>query len=525
MSYRYLLHTSVYENALSKPNHPAVRFQKAELSYAQLAQASNQLANQLISLGVKRGDRVGIYMNKNIYSAVAIYGILSAGAAYVPLDPFAPVDRLSFVINDCQIQIVITNDQKKDSLKEIAGKSSLRGLIGIENDPELPIPSFAWEEVLSLPPKTPEINLVEQDLAYILYTSGSTGTPKGIMHTHRSGLSFAEWAVHTYQITTADRISNHAPLHFDLSTFDFFASAIAGATTVIVPEGITKLPASMAKWIQDEKITIWYSVPFALIQMLERGGLDSKDLSNLRWILFAGEPFPTKHLRNLMKVIPGARFSNLYGPTETNVCTYYHVAPIPDNSDEPIPIGIVCENTEDLVVDSEDHPLPDGEIGELLIRGGTVMKGYWGRPDLTEKGFFRRPMFGYCDDIFYRTGDLVQKMPDGNFKFLGRKDRQIKTRGYRVELDEVEASLLSHPLVHEAAAYPVPDIEGSNLIEAAVILIEGGGITEDDLIKHLSGRLPSYAIPVNIIISNDFPRTSTGKINRRELQERALRKP
>lgn len=524
MSYRYLLHASVFENALLTPNQPAVRFQKEELTYDQLAKASYQLANLLISLGVQRGDRVGIYMNKNINSAIAIYGILAAGAAYVPLDPFAPVDRLSFVINDCQIRFIITNDNKKDELMEIIKKTALSGLIGIQRDSEIQVPSYSWDQIFSLPPTQPSLHLVEQDLAYILYTSGSTGTPKGIMHTHRSGLSFAEWAVQTYQITPSDRISNHAPLHFDLSTFDFFASAIASATTVIVPEGITKLPASMAKWIQDEKITIWYSVPFALIQMLDRGGLNSKDLSSIRWVLFAGEPFPTKHLRTLMKTIPWARFSNLYGPTETNVCTYYHVPSLSEESDEPIPIGVVCENTEDLVVDGEGNPLPHGEIGELLIRGGTVMKGYWGRPDLTEKGFFRRPMFGYSEDIFYCTGDLVQKMPDGNYKFLGRKDRQIKTRGYRVELDEVEAALLSHPAVHEAAAYPVPDVEGSNLIEAAVILVEGGILETDDLIKHLSGRLPNYAIPAKITISDDFPRTSTGKINRRELQEQATKK-
>jgi len=523
MSYRYLLHSAIYENALLRPRHPAVRFQKEELTYDQLAKNSAQLGNFLVDLGVKRGDRVGIYMNKNINSAVAIYGILSAGAAYVPLDPFAPIDRLIFVINDCQIRFLITNESRKDNLKEIIEKTTLEGIIGIQNDVEINVPSYSWNQIFRHPSSQPSINLVEQDLAYILYTSGSTGTPKGIMHTHRSGLSFAEWAVQTYQISSSDHISNHAPLHFDLSTFDFFAAAIAGATTVIIPEGITKLPASMARWIQDEKITIWYSVPFALIQMLERGGLDSKNLSSLRWVLFAGEPFPTKHLRNLMKTLPWARFSNLYGPTETNVCTYYHVAPLSEDSDEPIPIGIVCENTEDLVIDTEGKPLPDGQIGELLIRGGTVMKGYWGRPDLTEKGFFRRSMFGYCEDIFYRTGDLVQKMPDGNYKFLGRKDRQIKTRGYRVELDEVEAALLSHPAVHEAAAYPVPDVEGSNLIEAAIILVQGEKLSEDDIVKHLSGRLPNYAIPAKIVISDDFPRTSTGKINRRELQERAIK--
>ncbi|MEN4012626.1 MAG: amino acid adenylation domain-containing protein [Bellilinea sp.] len=521
MPYRYLLHQSIHIHAEKSPHHPAVRFLGQELSYSELFIAVNQLANRLIELGVQRGDRVGIYMNKNLYSAVAIYGILAAGAAYVPLDPFAPVNRLAFVINDCNIKIVITQSSKRDNVIEIIQQTHLKALIGLQPDSLLPVRAISWEEVQQLPNSLPAITLTEHDLAYILYTSGSTGTPKGIMHTHRSGLSFAEWAVEVYGLQPEDRISNHAPLHFDLSTFDFFASAIAGAATVIVPEAVTKLPASMAKLIQDERISVWYSVPFALIQMMERGNLTSRDYSNLRWILFAGEPFPTKHLRNLMNLLPRIRFSNLYGPTETNVCTFYHVPPLSEESDEPIPIGIVCANTEDLVVDSEGNPLPNGEIGELLIRGGTVMKGYWGRPDLTERGFFRRRMFGYCEDIFYRTGDLVQKMSDGNFKFFGRKDRQIKTRGYRVELDEVESALLSHPSVHEAAAYPVPDVEGSNLIEAAVIPAEKSTLRQDDLIEHLSGRLPTYAMPVKIIIAADFPRTSTGKINRRELQERS----
>ncbi len=523
MKQRFLLHQSIHHHADTIPEHPAVRYSSQQLTYRELSNLASRLANQLIAMGVQRGDRVGIYMNKNLYSAVAIYGILSAGAAYVPLDPFAPVNRLAFVINDCNIQIIVTHSSKQEPLLQIVQHTQLRALIGIEPDDSIPVRCIPWMEIQKLPDESPALPLTEQDLAYILYTSGSTGTPKGIMHTHRSGLSFAEWAVEVYSLRPEDRVSNHAPLHFDLSTFDFFASAIAGSTTVIVPEAVTKLPASMAKLIQDERISVWYSVPFALIQMMERGNLTSRDYSNLRWILFAGEPFPTKHLRNLINMLPQVRFSNLYGPTETNVCTFYHVVPpLSESSDEPIPIGIVCANTEDLVVDSEGNTLPDGEIGELLIRGGTVMKGYWGRPDLTERGFYRRRVFGYCEDIFYRTGDLVQKMPDGNFKFFGRKDRQIKTRGYRVELDEVESALLAHPSVHEAAAYPVPDVEGSNLIEAAVILIENVLLGQDDLIEHLSGRLPSYALPVKIIIAADFPRTSTGKINRRELQDRAV---
>jgi acyl-coenzyme A synthetase/AMP-(fatty) acid ligase len=316
-------------------------------------------------------------------------------------------------------------------------------------------------------------------------------------------------------------LSNHAPLHFDLSTFDLFAGALAGATTVVIPEALTKFPASLAKFIEQEKISVWYSVPFALIQMLLRGGLEGRDFSALRWLLFAGEVFPTKHLRELMAQLPDIRFSNLYGPTETNVCTYYHVTELPEG-DDTIPIGRVCANAEGLVVDGDNQPVANGQVGELLIRGPIVMRGYWGQPEKTERGFFRRKVLAYGEDIYYRTGDLVQLQPDGNYKYLGRKDRQIKTRGYRVELDEIEVALLSHELVQEAAVYPIPDGEGSNLIEAAVIPQEGVELTVAQLEAHVAAKLPPYAIPAHIIITADFPRTSTGKINRRELQAQAM---
>lgn len=520
---RYLLSHAVTHWAERAPDHEAIRFSGQSMTYAELEAQSNRLARTLRESGLKRGDRVGIYMNKGLESAVAIYGIMKAGGAYVPLDPFAPVGRIGFVIQDCGIRHVITKEAKVNQLEEVLEiATGLRYLIGISEMESRRAECISWEALDAVSPEAIDLHLTEQDLAYILYTSGSTGTPKGIMHTHRSGLSFAEWAAGTYGLETEDRLSNHAPLHFDLSTFDIFSSAIAGATTVIIPEALTKFPANMANFIEDEKISVWYSVPFALIQMMQRGRLESRDFSRLRWVLFAGEVFPTKHLRQLMIMLPNKRFSNLYGPTETNVCTYYHLPGIPEDTDETIPIGKACANIEDLVVDADDKPVAPGEVGELLIRGGVVMKGYWGQPEKTSSGFYCRPAFNHFEDVFYRTGDLVQMDADGNYRYLGRKDRQIKTRGYRVELDEIEVALLGHPGVEEAAAYPIPDGQGSNLIEASVILKPQYELGDSDLVEHLAQRLPPYAIPVRLDILADLPRTSTGKINRRELQSRAI---
>jgi amino acid adenylation domain-containing protein len=519
MARRYLLSHAIDQAAERDPDREAVRCSGSGLTYAELVRRSDQVARVLREHGARRGDRIGIYMNKSLESAVSVYGAMKAGAAYVPLDPFAPPARVSYVLRDCGIRHLLTAPDKADSLEKILPEApDVTCVVGAS----VPAGSgISWEEVFRAPhAPLSGATITEQDLAYILYTSGSTGVPKGIMHTHRSGLSFAEWAADEYALRPADRLSNHAPLHFDLSTFDLFAGHIVGATTVIIPEGLTKFPASLSKLMQDERLSVWYSVPFALIQLLLRGQLEARDLSTLRWVLFAGEPFPTKHLRAIMQLLPTARFSNLYGPTETNVCTYYHVDVAPEE-DQAVPIGRPCANVEDLVVDGDDRPAAPGEVGELLIRGGVVMRGYWGQPEKTSRGLYRRPVSGASDDVFYRTGDLVQQGADGHYRYLGRKDRQIKTRGYRVELDEIEVALLAHDAVEEGAVYAVPDGQGSHLIEAAVIPRPGMELTSDQVVAHLAARLPPYALPVRITITEEFPRTSTGKINRRELQLQA----
>jgi len=520
--YRFLLTHAIRDWAEQTPEHEAVRFSGYSLTYAELEGRTNSLARLLIDQGVKRGDRVGIFMNKSLESAVSLYAAMKAGAAYVPLDPFAPAQRLAYVIQNCGIRHLLSAESKRSQINEILREPvELDCLVGIEQVERRGLHTFSWDQAYIAPSSALDLHLTEQDLAYILYTSGSTGVPKGIMHTHRSGLSFAEWAVQTYHLVPGDRLSNHAPLHFDLSTFDFFAGAIAGAATIIIPEALTKFPANLTKLIETERITVWYSVPFALIQLVERGVIEKRDLSAVRWILFAGEVFPTKHLRQLMTLLPNSKYSNLFGPTETNVCTYYHVLETPPNTDEPIPIGKACANLEALVVDDQDRPVAPGEIGELLMRGGVVMKGYWGMPERNAVCFYRRPAFGSFEDVFYRTGDLVQLDSAGNYRYLGRKDRQIKTRGYRVELDEVEVSLHSHKGVFEAAVYTVPDHQGSSLIVASIVPHQGVALNEPILVEHLKTQLPFYAIPVRIWIVDEFPRTSTGKINRRELQAMA----
>jgi amino acid adenylation domain-containing protein len=519
----YLLSQIIDRSAEKFPQRKAFQFYGKALNYSQLSGRSNQLARTLNRQGVRRYDRVGIFMNKCLEMPLAVHGIMKAGAAYVPIDPAAPAARLKYIIQHCGIRVLVTEISKLKILSEIIGETDLDSLIGIDGALDLTIRSIPWQEVYDTSSQMLDSGpMTEKDLAYIMYTSGSTGEPKGIMHTHHSGLSYAKLSAETYQLCEKDILGNHSPLHFDMSTFEFFSGPFKGACTVLIPEEYTKLPASLSKLMADEQLTIWYSVPFALIQLLLRGAMETRDLSALRWILFGGEPFPVRYLRELMIRLPNARFSNVYGPAEVNQCAFYHVTKPPDSSEDSIPIGQIWANSEGLVIDKHDQPVGPGSTGELLIRSPTMMQGYWNREDLNQGAFFHRTPFPSYRETFYCTGDLVQLTPNGIYKYIGRKDRQIKTRGYRVELDEVEIALSSHQQIEEAAVFPIPDSEGSTLISASVRLKDNQKVVVQDLIKYLKARLPWYAVPRNINFVKEFPRTSSGKIDRRALQYRTI---
>jgi len=511
-------------SANKHPEKEAFRCNGEGITYAELVKKSNALAHTLQNQGVKRWDRVGVYLDGSLESAIAVYGIWKAGAAFVPLDPQAPISRLCFIIKDCGIQVLITEDSKQERVAQLVTETNLFCAIGLSASNEFKVRTESWSDVETAPKEFPPVvQLMEQDLAYIMYTSGSTGEPKGLMHTHYSGLSYAKLSVATYEVKHEDIIGNSAPLHFDISTFGYFSGPLAGATTVIIPEVFTKFPANLAQLIDDERMTIWYSVPFILIQLLLRGVLSERDLSSLRWVLFGGEPFAAKQLRALMQLLPQSRFSNVYGPAEVNQCTYYHLPELPDETDDYIPLGKIWDNTEGIVLD-ENNEL--AFLGELLIRSPTMMRGYWNRPELDKKAFYYRSSFPEQDDNqtnhfdrFYRTGDLVKVDENGQYQFIGRKDHQVKIRGFRVELGEIEVALLSHSQVAEAGVCIRAVLEDSEQIDAAVTLKSGSGLTVPMLLEHIKSSLPWYAVPKQIFFIDDFPRTSSGKIDRRRLME------
>lgn len=533
----YLLQHLLTSSARTHSDRVAVQQQEHTIAYRQLDEKSNQLAHTLIDAGIERRDRVGIYLDKSIEAVIAIFGILKAGATYVPLDPYAPIKRITFIINNCQIKFLISTQQRIDALgtNSLEELQSLNSVILTDEDDRATQwlgKIVRWSEVLQAsysPP--PEPNLTENDLAYILYTSGSTGTPKGVMISHRASLTFVNWAYDTFQVTAEDRVSNHAPFHFDLSIFDIFTTIKAGGTTILLSAALSVFPINLAKFIAQERISIWYSVPSILTSLVLYGRLEQHTFPALRTILFAGEVFPIKYLRQLMVHIPQASYYNLYGPTETNVCTYYQVSPLDIELTESLPLGKACANTEVFVLSTSNELVAKGEVGELCVRGPGLMTGYW---DLPEKSAQVRVPFtlhrSLGSEMIYHTGDLVKEAPDGNYIFLGRRDHMIKSRGYRIELGEIESILYSHPQVEEAAVIPIPDREIGNRIKAVVVPRSSNNLTEgmasevpDVSIQALklfcADRLPKYMVPDLFEFRSSLPHTSTGKIDKVQLSQ------
>jgi amino acid adenylation domain-containing protein len=489
-------------------NRPAVVGANKSFSYARLDAKSDEIAVSLQNLRVKPGARIGIFRKKDVDTVAGIYGILKAGCTYVPVDTKMGSTRLAAVLQDANLAALLVEPLLMPKLQGLEISDFSSGLAGTNYQ----------DGILSF--STPAGNSsangrkvsAEPDLAYILYTSGSTGIPKGVQHTHASALAFVSWAATEYKVSSSDRLSCHAPFHFDLTIFDLFVAAMTGACVVLIPEELVIFPFQVALLIETEKITVWYSVPFALIQLLKHGNLTNRHLA-LREVIFAGERFPPAQLRELAAALPDVRLSNLFGPTETNVCTYHRLSSADLDSDEFCPIGKPCPYTSIAIVDESGNQVAANEMGELLVGGSSVMTGYLNRPELNEKVFVTRISDGKSER-FFRTGDLVTVPEDGAMRFHGRVDRQVKVRGFRIELDEIESALENCAGVIAAAAWIDKDSGGFAEVRAAVTTDSTlPTMSGEGLIMQIRPHLPQSAVPTQVAILDDLPRTVNGKVD------------
>ncbi|MGA3121924.1 MAG: amino acid adenylation domain-containing protein [Polyangiaceae bacterium] len=493
-----------------EPTRIAVDGPDEALTYAELDRLANRFARVLRSIGVCPGDRVGIHAHRSARTVAAMLGTLRAGGVYVPLDPGSPPARLGLIVKDCGLAYVVISPPLFGHW-HAAGVSGpiehfvLTGPSEIRVADLAPIHVHPWSEVqaaagapLESPGRLPD------DLAYVLYTSGSTGIPKGVMLSHRNAVAFVDWAADAIGLREGDRVASVAPFHFDLSVFDVWATLSRGATMVVVDEATVVSGRRMLDRIHAKSIQVWYSVPSALILMLETGGLAERGAPSLRSIFFAGEIFPMKHLRKVMAALPHVCFFNLFGPTETNVCLAYEVPGPPAPDAVAIPIGRASCGDVISIVDSEGKEVPDGQVGELLVDGPTVMLGYWEGGRRTPA---RHP---------YPTGDMVSRRPDGEILYHGRRDHMVKIHGFRVELGEVESALHTHPAIHEAIAFAVDQ----QLVAVAVPSDPALSVLE--VKRHCADRLPRYMIPSDVRLVEGLPRTSNGKVDRVRTREAML---
>jgi len=505
------LHHLLEAAAAASPGRQAVVDpDRAAVSYAELNDLADALAAALSAAGVSEGDRVGICAPKCIGTVASIFGILKAGAAYVPVGADAPMARNAFIFTDCSVRAVVVERSLLDGLRDAFEGGDLPVI-----DELARFDACGVDLVLVAGTMAGGAADGPRDLAYILYTSGSTGVPKGVMLSHVNALSFIDWCSETFGPTADDRFSSHAPFHFDLSIFDLYLPVKHGACLVLIGEDLGKQPLKLAEVIVEQKISVWYSTPSILRLLVEYGKMKTADFTALRLVFFAGEVFPVKHLRALQAVWPGPAYFNLYGPTETNVCTWYRIPDtVPEDRNDPYPIGKVSCGDRARVVDEGGHDVPRGAEGELVISGPSVMLGYWNLPQRNAEAFIAD-----ADGAnWYRTGDIVREDDKDGFIYVSRRDRMVKRKGYRVELGEIESAFYRHPSITEAAVVALADEDGV-LIKA---FLNWTGEDKPSMIKmkqFCMQNLPPYMIPDRFSFLPVLPKTSTDKIDYQTLKE------
>lgn len=483
------------ERAASRfPDRPALEDDKEVIDYALLRERSRSVAAALLKLGLDRRCPVAVFLPKSVSAVVVFYAALYCGLPYAPLDYDAPDGRLRATLQNLQPGCIVTDQKGAAALPEAAC-------------PVLLIDSLAGDGGEAVDRAAEAVT--DQDPAYIMYTSGSTGTPKGVIIPHRGVLDYAAWIAETFSLNERSVTGLQSGFHFDNSVFDLYAAAACGAKVVIIPEILFRYPGKLLAYLAEKAVTCIFWVPTVMISTSNCGALDEVRLPKLETVVFAGEVMPNKQLNVWRKALPGRVFANLYGPTEVTVdCTCYIVDREFADGD-PLPIGYARPNMRVLVLREDGGEATPGETGELCVLGSQLALGYWNNPEETARAFVNNPHNAAFPERIYRTGDLVSRNEDGLLWFQGRRDSQIKLRGNRIELGDVENAARSVPGVKNAAA--LFDVENERIV---LFLETAQEIQLRRFNLDLGKYLPKYMLPGRLVCVEALPLNANRKIDR-----------
>jgi amino acid adenylation domain-containing protein len=526
------------------PDNIAVIFGEQKVTYQELNQKANQLADYLQYLGVKPETPVGICIERSLEMVIGILGILKAGGAYVPLDPDYPIQRLEYIINQTQLPIVLTN-------VETLRVTSLQGTSILYLDKD-------WQQISQYSPENPQTSVNIDNAMYVIYTSGSTGNPKGVINTHRGLSNRLFWMQQQYKLEVGEPVLQKTPFSFDVSVWEFFWTLLNGGCLVIAKPRGHQEPQYLIELIERDKITTLHFVPAMLAVFLESFAKNRGSCQSLKRVICSGEALSVA-LQNQFFELLDAELHNLYGPTEAAIdVTYWECQadnltfPLGDEKTNrrgrrehrekrfeesfyvsrngnlnSVPIGRPIANTQIYLLDDQMQPVPIGVPGEIYIGGVGVARGYWGRDDLTAERFIKsQNPHSLCasaslrqtnNSLIYKTGDLGRYLDDGNIEYLGRLDNQIKIRGLRIELGEIEAQLNHHPGVQQAIALLNQPDENPRLLAYVIPKSNSDDLNSDKLREFLAQKLPEYMIPSEFVLLDKLPLLPNGKVNRQGL--------
>ncbi|ABR33273.1 amino acid adenylation domain-containing protein [Clostridium beijerinckii] len=487
------------------PNKVAFSDGKYELTYHELVEEAKSIGSFLIeNIGMRKA--VVVYMEKGSRNISAFMGAAYAGCFYVPLDAQMPVERINIILDTLKPAAIIYDDKTEKYLSLI----------------ETDCIKVLYDEIHMLPKNEEKLvtarrQMIDTDPLYVLFTSGSTGIPKGVIVCHRSVIDYADWVVKTFELNENTTFGNQTPFYFSMSVLDIFATIRSGATLYIIPKMLFSFPVKLLEFLKEKEVNTIYWVPSALSIVANLGALDVIKLPDLKKILFAGETMPTKQLNIWRRHVPDAVYANLFGPTEITDIGIYYIVDREFNDDEPIPIGVTCDNVDALVVDEDGQLIEEcGKVGELLIRGSFLACGYYNNPEKTREAFIQNPLNKSYPETVYCTGDLVYWNENRELVYVSRKDFQIKHMGNRIELGEIENAMSALEGVDMCCCL-------YNKESDQIVAVYSGSLETKKLSQNLKKKLPRYMLPNVCYNRSSMPLNMNGKIDRKKLIEEYIK--